>query len=146
VTLCRCLQSTCVPYAGLAATDYLTIQGAAGGYGQSEKFPVNLTAEMVEMIQEWAATTHYVREVRLFGSRGTAPDSDIDLAITVGGNDSGTILGNWYVEGKRWQPQLTAMLGLKTHLDLYNDPDTDKVRRYCDECSVLLFPLKGTSR
>jgi Nucleotidyltransferase domain len=91
VTLCRCLQSTCLPYAGLAATDYLTIQGAVGvGYGQSEKFPVNLTAEMVEMIQEWAATTHYVREVRLFGSRakgGTAPDSDIDLAITVAGND-----------------------------------------------------------
>jgi hypothetical protein len=72
------------------------------------------------------------------------PTSDIDLAITVDGNTAGTILGNWYVEGKRWQPQLTTLLGSKAYLDLYNDPDGDKVRRYCDEYSVLLFPLKRT--
>jgi hypothetical protein len=57
---------------------------------------------------------------------------------------AGTILNNWYVEGKRWQPQLTTLLGSKAYLDLYNDPDGDKVRRYCDEYSVLLFPLKRT--
>jgi hypothetical protein len=77
--------------------------------------------------------------------RGSSkPTSDVDLAITVDGNNAGTILGNWYVEGKRWQPQLTTLLGLKAHLDLYNDPDGDKVRRYCDEYSLLLFPLKRT--
>jgi hypothetical protein len=48
------------------------------------------------------------------------------------------------VPSKRWQPQLTTLLGFKAHLDLYNDPDGDKVRRYCDEYSVLLFPLKRT--
>ena len=106
---------------------------------------MQLTDKQVEIIQEWAATTRYVREVRLFGSRAKGspkPTSDIDLAITVDGKTAGTILGNWYVEGKRWQPQLTTLLGSKAYLDLYNDPDGDKVRRYCDEYSVLLFPLK----
>jgi len=41
------------------------------------------------------------------------PTSDVDLAITVDGNNAGTILGNWYVEGKRWQPQLTTLAWLK---------------------------------
>jgi predicted nucleotidyltransferase len=48
---------------------------------------VNLTDDQVDKIREWAAQTRYVKEVRLFGSRakGSArPDSDIDLAITVG--------------------------------------------------------------
>ena len=77
---------------------------------------MQLTDKQVEIIQEWAATTRYVREVRLFGSRAKGspkPTSDIDLAITVDGNTAGTILGNWYVEGKRWQPQLTTLAWLK---------------------------------
>ena len=106
---------------------------------------MQLTDKQVEIIQEWAATTRYVREVRLFGSRAEgSPKPTSDVAITVDGNTAGTILGNWYVEGKRWQPQLTTLLGSKAYLDLCNDPGGDKVRRYCDEYSVLLFPLKRT--
>jgi predicted nucleotidyltransferase len=90
---------------------------------------MQLTNKQVEIIQEWAATTRLRPRGRLFGSRAKGspkPTSDIDLAITVDGNTAGTILGNWYVEGKRWQPQLTPFLGSKAYLDLYDDPDGDK--------------------
>jgi len=103
---------------------------------------VNLTDDQVDKIQEWAAQTRYVKEVRLFGSRakGSArPDSDIDLAITVGGSDDGVVRGNYFAVGPEWQRQLSDLLGLNAHVGCYNDPDTDVVRRSCDECSLILF-------
>jgi hypothetical protein len=40
----------------------------------------------------------------------TPSDSDIDLAITVGGDDPGTVLGHYYALSKRWQDQLTELV------------------------------------
>lgn len=103
---------------------------------------VNLTDDQVDKIREWSAQTRYVKEVRLFGSRakGSArPDSDIDLAITVGGSDDGVVRGNYFAVGPEWQRQLSDLLGLNAHVGCYNDPDTDAVRRSCDECSLILF-------
>lgn len=64
--------------------------------------------------------TAYLREIRLFGSRarGAAPDSDIDLAVTVGGDDPGTVRGHYCAESKRWQDQLTALLEAEVHVAL----------------------------
>ena len=103
---------------------------------------VNLTDDQVDKIRELAAQTRYVKEVRLFGSRakGSArPDSDIDLAITVGGSDDGVVRGNYFAVGPEWQRQLSDLLGLNAHVGCNNDPDTDAVRRSCDECSLILF-------
>jgi predicted nucleotidyltransferase len=72
---------------------------------------VNLTDDQVDKIREWAAQTRYVKEVRLFGSRakGSArPDSDIDLAITVGGSDDGVVRGNYFAVGPEWQRQFCS--------------------------------------
>jgi len=62
--------------------------------------------------QTWALRTPYVHEVRLFGSRarGNAkPDSDIDLAITVGGDNPGVVLGIYFALGKQWQDKLSEL-------------------------------------
>jgi predicted nucleotidyltransferase len=104
---------------------------------------MDLTAHQVWCIREWALHTRYVKEVRLFGSRArgdATPDSDIDLAITVGGTDMGNVLGNYFAEGRRWQDQLSHLLEPKAHVALYNDADPEPVRRSCDECSVLIYP------
>jgi hypothetical protein len=85
---------------------------------------VDLTEHQQWIIKEWAMQTPYVREVRLYGSRakGAArPDNDIALAITVGGDDPGTILGHYLADGERWH-QLTRLLEANVHVGLYNDP------------------------
>ena len=109
---------------------------------------MDLTDHQLWAIREWAAHTSYVEEVRLFGSRarGNArSDSDIDLAITVGGTDVGNILGNYLAESKRWQDQLSHLLEAKAHVALYNDAEPEPVRRSCDECSVLIYPDRSRS-
>ena len=103
---------------------------------------MNLTEHRQWIIKEWALRTPHVQEVRLFGSRakGTAkPDSDIDLAMTVDGDSPGTVLGNYFALGERWQEQLAELLEAKVHVALYNDPGSSVARSSCDECSVLLF-------
>jgi predicted nucleotidyltransferase len=73
----------------------------------------DLTDHQLWIIREWAShNTPHVQEVRLFGSRakGNPVDRDIDLAITVGGSDPGTVRGNYYALGKRWQDELTKLL------------------------------------
>ena len=65
---------------------------------------MNLTDHQQWIIKEWALRTPHVVEVRLFGSRakGTAkPDSDIDLAITVGGDELRCRIGQQHIEEPR---------------------------------------------
>jgi hypothetical protein len=106
---------------------------------------MDLTDEQVRAIQFWAESMSYVEEVRLFGKRaklakGGAPaDSDVDLALTLGGDDPGTILGNYFALDETWQRELTGKLGLQAHVALYNEPDNDRVRRYCEAGCVVLF-------
>ena len=102
---------------------------------------MDLTASQVRAIQEWAGNTRYVKEVRLFGSRAkgcAGPDSDIDLAITVGGITPAIIRANYYACGKQWQDELTSLLEWRVHVGLYNDPDSDLTRHECHRLSVLL--------
>jgi predicted nucleotidyltransferase len=47
---------------------------------------MDLTPEQQQMIALWAASTEWVNEVRLFGSRAkgrSRPDSDVDIALTL---------------------------------------------------------------
>jgi predicted nucleotidyltransferase len=104
---------------------------------------MDLTDQQVRAIKEWAEATRYVQEVRLFGSRAKGDarsNSDADLALTLGGDDPGTILGNYFALSQKWQDELTSRLELKAHVALYNETDDDRVRRYCDKCSIVLFP------
>ena len=91
---------------------------------------MDLTEQQVRYIQEWAERTGVVKTVRLYGSRakGSArSDSDVNLALTVGTSHYVRILN---------------ALILKVMLKQYNSPADDTVRRYCDEFSVVLFPIK----
>jgi predicted nucleotidyltransferase len=97
---------------------------------------MDLTEQQVRYIQEWAEGTGVVETVRLYGSRAkdsARPDSDVDLALTVG-------TGNYVRFANEWQKELSDALILKVMLKQYNSPADDTVRRYCDEFSVVLFP------
>jgi predicted nucleotidyltransferase len=106
---------------------------------------MDLTEQQVRAIRQWAMQARHVREVRLFGSRakgGARPNADVDLALTVGGDNPGTILGIYYALGQRWQDELTSVLGLKAHVNLYNHPADPTVRAHCDEGSFVLVAFK----
>jgi hypothetical protein len=66
------------------------------------------------------------------------PDSDVDLAATLGGSGE-TIRANYLALWPKWGTELLDKFGLTTHVNLYNDPDGDTVKRYCDCFSILLF-------
>ena len=103
---------------------------------------MSLTSQQRETIRQWGEKAQYVRAIRLFGSRarGEATEkSDIDLAVTIGGDDPGTVLGIYFARAQKWQTELTSLLGTKVHVGLYDDPDMDIIRRSCDECSIVLF-------
>jgi predicted nucleotidyltransferase len=105
---------------------------------------MNLTPEQSNTIRHWGEKTQHVNEIRLFSSRARgdgAEKSDIDLAVTIGSDDPGTVLGIYYARGQKWQEELMGLLGgSKVHIGLYDDPDSDIVWRSCQECSVVLFP------
>jgi predicted nucleotidyltransferase len=101
------------------------------------------TPEQLRAIPRWAKTTQYVTEVRLFGSKAsgdTNEKSDINLAITIGAENPGTVRGTYIARGQRWQKELTELLGANVHISLYDDPNSDAVRQACQKFSVVLFP------
>ena len=95
---------------------------------------MDLTDQQVRTIQQWAEKAHYVREVRLFGSRAKGcarPNSDVDLAITIG-------VDHYVALASQWEEQLSSLLGLTVKLAQYNAAK-GIVRGYCNEFSLLLF-------
>ena len=86
--------------------------------------------------------------VRLFGSyaKGTArPDSDLDLAITVGSSRALTPEGNYVFLAERWETALRRFLpGLLVKIHCYNVPvEGNTVRAFCDEFSKVLYQRKA---
>jgi predicted nucleotidyltransferase len=79
---------------------------------------VDLPADSVELIQQWAARTNAIREVWLFGSRakGTSrPDSDVDIGIYLMPQD--WAFGTYVAQGDAWQHELAGLLGLRVSLE-----------------------------
>jgi predicted nucleotidyltransferase len=103
---------------------------------------INLSPDQIEAICRWAEMTPRILEVWLFGSRakGTAcPNSDIDLAITPGGEDvDGEIIRN----AQRWRDELATATRLPIDLQKYG-PDVPNVFAWCQEASVLLYRSGG---
>jgi predicted nucleotidyltransferase len=83
---------------------------------------MDLPADSVELIRQWAARTNGVREVWLFGSRakGTSrPDSDVDLGIYLmpATPTSDWALARYFAEGDAWQRDLEGLLGRPVSLE-----------------------------
>ena len=83
---------------------------------------MDLPADSVELIRQWAARTNSVREVWLFGSRakGTSrPDSDVDIGIYLMPPAEGAdwALALYTAEGDAWQRELGGLLGKPVSLE-----------------------------
>ena len=67
-------------------------------------------------IAEWAKRDPLILQVYAFGSRVKGdyhPESDLDLAMDVAGQDEGEKLGNAIFERQRWTEELTGLLPIK---------------------------------
>jgi predicted nucleotidyltransferase len=63
---------------------------------------MDLTPEQQQTIIEWAEGVRYITEVRLFGSRAkghSRPDSDVDLAVTIADDHTGSPLATYVALG-----------------------------------------------
>jgi predicted nucleotidyltransferase len=83
---------------------------------------MDLPADSVELIQQWAARTNSVREVWLFGSRakGTSrPNSDVDIGIYLMPPTEGSdwALALYTAHGDAWQRELARLLGKRVSLE-----------------------------
>jgi len=83
---------------------------------------MDLPADSVELIRQWAARTTAVREVWLFGSRtrGTSrPNSDVDIGIYLMPPTRGSnwALALYTAEGDAWQRELAGLLGQQVSLE-----------------------------
>lgn len=79
-----------------------------------------------EIIRAWAVRQPLVLEIHAFGSRvvgGYRPDSDLDLAFVVDGQDDGERLGNAICLLPVWRAELQALLPAKVHAQSMFDDD-----------------------
>jgi predicted nucleotidyltransferase len=86
-------------------------------------------------MRAWAEADLCVEELRVFGSRARGRariDSDLDIAITASD-------GNYTRFDADWEKQISEVTGLRARVSQYNCSVDDTVRRYGDDCSVLLF-------
>ncbi len=106
---------------------------------------MDLTAEQQQTIALWAASTEWVTEVRLFGSRAkgrSRPDSDVDLALTLvkDGIEDGDPEGFYYFKlEEEWPSELTRLLRLPADVFWYDEEGEPAIFSYCQEASVLLY-------
>jgi len=96
--------------------------------------------DLNEIIHKWASDLDFRIKVYLFGSRlkGThRPDSDLDLAIEFldSWHDAALL---WFDYHEQWQRELSKIIGLKVHLELY-DKGNQSIRAYVNGKAVIIF-------
>ena len=78
---------------------------------------VQLDQLQLAIIGNWAREVRWIAEVRVFGSRardGAGPSSDVDIAITLEGEDADTA----FVFGEqKWERELGERLGLRVDIE-----------------------------
>jgi predicted nucleotidyltransferase len=86
-----------------------------------------LPHEWLERLVLWAHVHDRIDKLFVFGSRARGdhrPDSDLDVAVLLTGEEDGERLGYWICMAERWRAQL-ADLPVKVDLQ-YADPETDE--------------------
>jgi hypothetical protein len=103
---------------------------------------MDIMPEQQRIIVEWAEGVRHISEVRLFGSRAqgrSRPESDIDPALTIGADRSGSPLAIYLALGDTWQADLTARLGLPAHVCWSDMEYAPPVYESCQKASVLIY-------
>ena len=85
--------------------------------------------EWVARLIEWARTHDRIERLFIFGSRARGdnkPDSDLDVAILLSGNDPSEVLAYGICMAKRWREEVHELLPVPIHLQ-FADPEHDEI-------------------
>jgi predicted nucleotidyltransferase len=107
---------------------------------------VELTADQRACIEAWAERTPSITAVRIFGSRAklqARPDSDADLAVTIVGDDTGDACAIFTCERSEWETELTSLLGLRAHVEPYDQDIAPRVFGFCRERHLVLWTRRA---
>lgn len=100
-----------------------------------------------EAIRTWAGATVLVEAVWAFGSRvtgGYRPDSDLDLALIVAGDDGWERTGNAICLAPKWEEELQAILPVPLDLH-FMEPDNRIVTPAVRAHGVLIYSSPALS-
>src|SRR5438046_1336941 len=87
-----------------------------------------LTEQWRAALCQWCLLRECVIQMWLYGSRARGchrPDSDIDLAVAIRGNERETAYTIWFFNGEAWQQELTILLGHPVHLQHFNEDEPE---------------------
>jgi predicted nucleotidyltransferase len=107
---------------------------------------MQLTAEQVAAIINWAKRTPQVQAVVLIGSRckGTArPDSDVDLALTMTKGRWERRFKNYRDNVNAWERELTDAVGLTVYVRSLHPALGPEVPAAVKQCSIKLWRRDG---
>ena len=108
---------------------------------------LRIPAEWRAAIRSWATLILSVDRVYLYGSRarGTArPDCDLDLGVCIQAPD-GEHLSEWVHNKQSWQQGLSAVLGVKVHLEFANEEAERIVAPAVAREGIMIFQREGES-
>jgi len=97
-----------------------------------------------EIVTSWASKIPFQVNVYLFGSylKGTSkPDSDIDIAIEFLYEPEAWLL--WFDVHEKWENHLSGEIGLKVDLQLYEGENSENLKAYMEDASMLLYSSEG---
>lgn len=98
------------------------------------------TEKLRQIISHWALNLAFRTRIYFYGSRLECthkPDSDLDLAIEFLDPwiDPGI---EWHFVEPQWQHELSNLIGINVHLELYDDKN-EHVKKYVEDKSIIVF-------
>ena len=101
---------------------------------------LQLSKDEQKTIHDWAENNPHIVEVRIFGSRAAErarKDSDVDIAVTISGDEPADTIYVCEVDG--WRAKLSAMLCLDVDIKPYDPIGSPDVFNSCRKASHLIY-------
>lgn len=102
---------------------------------------------LAAIVQAWATSQPEIARVFFFGSRikGTAtPTSDLDIAVSLNFEESGTSLAYWIHHCNHWAGELKALVSVEVDLQWYGGSETPTIHAALNDASFLVYDRANT--